>query len=176
MPGSLRAVVDHLIKRGAYKPFMGATVGHFAVKIADGKFLTSVRKTYYNNISKLGLVKVETVDSDRVIAHGATPSVGGQSQRLVFANHPEMDCIAHAHVQLRPDSKVPIVEQWVAECGSHSCGKHTSDGLVDFNGIKAVMLEKHGPNIVFNRNMEPQKVIDFIEANFVLDHQTSELS
>lgn len=45
VPASLRAVVDFCIEQGAYKPFRGATVGHFAVKLDDTTFLTSRRKT-----------------------------------------------------------------------------------------------------------------------------------
>jgi hypothetical protein len=37
VPAALRRVVDHCIARGAYKPFLGATVGHFAVKIGEGR-------------------------------------------------------------------------------------------------------------------------------------------
>jgi hypothetical protein len=33
-------------------------------------------------------------------------------------------------------------------------------------------LDNHGPNIVFNRNIEPEKVIDFIERNFDLTQST----
>ena len=39
-------------------------------------------------------------------------------------------------------------------------------GLKDFGGFKAAMLDKHGPNIVFNRDTDPDKVLRFIEANF----------
>jgi hypothetical protein len=35
------------------------------------------------------------------------------------------------------------------------------------------MLDNHGPNIVFNSNIDPTEVIDFIEANFDLDRSTS---
>lgn len=33
-------------------------------------------------------------------------------------------------------------------------------------------LDQHGPNIVFNRNIDPQEVIDFIEENFDLKGKT----
>jgi hypothetical protein len=36
VPANLRKVVDHCIAAGAYKPFRGATAGHFAFKQADG--------------------------------------------------------------------------------------------------------------------------------------------
>jgi hypothetical protein len=178
VPPALRKVVDHMIAKGAYKPFLGSTVGHFAVKVGDGQFLTSIRKSNFNDLSNTGLVRVETQGVDQVVAYGARPSVGGQSQRLVFGQHPDVDCIAHAHVALSPIAKddIPIRPQWKFECGSHECGQNTSSGLKDFGGgIKAVMLDQHGPNIVFSRNADPDQVIRFIEANWDLDRQTSPL-
>jgi hypothetical protein len=175
VPDALRKVVDHLIARGAYKTFLGKTVGHFAVKVGEGQFLTSIRKSNFNELDKTGLVRVETVGDDKVIAYGARPSVGGQSQRLVFSDHPGVDCIAHAHVVLRSDApdNIPVRSQWQYECGSTQCGKNTSDGLKDFGGgIKAVMLDKHGPNVVFNRNVDPEQVIRFIDANWDLTRAT----
>lgn len=80
---------------------------------------------------------------------------------------------------------IPMRSQEPFECGSHECGKNTSDGLMVFNsynsslkypGVKAVMLEKHGPNIVFNKNVDPQLVIDFIEKHWDLERSTSEVT
>lgn len=180
IPNSLRTVVNHAIQRGAYRPFNGKTVGHFAVKVGDGKYLTSIRKTNFNDLLKdpasNGLVKVEASGNNEIIAYGAKPSVGGQSQRIIFNTHKDVDCVFHAHIQIKPTSKIPNVFQWMHECGSHGCGQNTADNLKDFDGIKAVFLEKHGPNIVFHRDTDPQKVISFIEDNFYLDRQTSELS
>lgn len=187
VPASLRTVVDYLIKQGAYKPFRGATVGHFAVKIDDTTFLTSRRKTNFNDLKTLGLVLVKTDGPDSVLAYGAKPSVGGQSQRIVFSDHPGMDCIVHAHVPIKSVTnrihdtnsdrgheidEIPIRSQREYECGSHQCGKNTSDGLKQFGNLKAVMLDQHGPNIVFNRNINPQEVIDFIDRNFNLQGKT----
>lgn len=172
---SLREVVNYCIKRNAYKPFNGATVGHFACKINDTTFLTSIRKTNFNDIEKNGLVKVITDGPDSVIAYGAKPSVGGQSQRLIFSQHGNVDCIVHFNCPIKPTSKVPVVSQREFECGSHECGQNTSSGLGEFNDgrILAVMLDNHGPNIVFNHNINPQEVIDFIEENFILEEKTS---
>lgn len=39
-------------------------------------------------------------------------------------------------------------------------------------GIKAVYLEEHGPNIVFNRNIDPKRVIEFIDYHFDLASKT----
>lgn len=172
VPDTLRKVVNYCIEKNAYKPFNGATVGHFAVKIGPTTFLTSRRKTNFNELSTLGLVKVETDGPDSVIAYGAKPSVGGQSQRIVFQEHPDTDCIVHFHCPIKPNSKVPIVSQREYECGSHECGKNTSNGLQKFSNLYAVYLDNHGPNIVFNRACDWRTVVEFIESNFDLSAKT----
>lgn len=174
----LRAVVDHCIARGAYKPFNGVTVGHFAARgISPQEILTSRRKTDFNKLLEIGLVRVESTGVDNVVAYGAKPSVGGMSQRMIFADHPDVDCIFHAHVPLRPGSKVPVASQRENECGSHECGANTSRNLRDMgDGIKAVMLDQHGPNVVFPRDIDPAKVIAFIEANFDLSGRTDHVA
>ncbi len=173
---SLREVVNHCIARGAYKPFNGVTVGHFASRGPNGNILTSRRKTDFNRLDETGLVLIEPRGEDEVIARGFKPSVGGQSQRIIFEAHPELDCIVHMHSPLRPGSMVPVREQRPYECGSHECGRNTNDGLANFDGIHAVMLDKHGPNIVFPKTMDPAKVIAFIEANVDLAGRTDGLT
>lgn len=172
IPPALREVVNYCIKHNAYKPFRGATVGHFAAKLSSDTFITSQRKTNFNDLEKIGLVRIKTDGPDTVIAYGAKPSVGGQSQRIVFSEHPEYDCIVHAHVPIKEDSEVPRVSQREYECGSHECGKNTSRGLKRFGNLSAVYLDNHGPNIVFNGKINPQEVIDFIDANFDLSGKT----
>jgi DNA / pantothenate metabolism flavoprotein/Class II Aldolase and Adducin N-terminal domain len=176
VPSSLRAVVDHCIARGAYKPFLGSTVGHFALRLDDRRMLTTRRKTDFNRLHEVGLVLVETEGHDRVVAHGSRPSVGGQSQRIVFREHPEHDCIVHFHCPMRPGiSDVSVRPQWALECGSHECGENTSRGLApiaDAPGIEAVMLDQHGPNIVFHRSIDPMTVIAVIESRFDLGGRT----
>lgn len=169
---SLRAVVNYCIQQGAYKPFNGSTAGHFACKLDDTTFLTSIRKTNFNDLPKNGLVKVVTDGPDSVMAYGAKPSVGGQSQRIVFNEHSNYDCIVHFHCPIKPGSKVPIASQREFECGSHECGKNTSAHLQEFGNLSAVFLEQHGPNIVFHHSIDPKEVIDFIEANFDLSEKT----
>lgn len=174
IPNSLRTVVNYCIKGNAYKPFNGSTVGHFAVKLSDTEFLTSIRKSNFNDLDKNGMVYVKTDGPDTVVAYGAKPSVGGQSQRIVFREHEGMDCIVHFHSPMKnnhPDN-IPVKSQREVECGSHQCGKNTSDGLKSFGNLKAVFLDKHGPNIVFNKSINPQEVIDFIDRNFDLQNKT----
>lgn len=59
---------------------------------------------------------------------------------------------------------------------AHECGKNTSRGLKKFwvgnTEIMAVMLDNHGPNIVFNRNANPSHIIEFIGKNFDLASKT----
>lgn len=169
---SLRRVVNFCIEQGAYKPFNGSTAGHFACKLDENTFLTSIRKTNFNDLASKGLVKVVTDGPDAVTAYGAKPSVGGQSQRIVFHEHTDYDCIVHFHCPIKDGSEVPIASQREFECGSHECGKNTSTHLKRFGNLSAVYLDQHGPNIVFHHSIDPQEVIDFIEANFDLSEKT----
>lgn len=174
VPAALRTVVEHCIAGDAYKAFNGSTVGHFATKLSDTEFLTSIRKSNLNKLEENGLVYVKTSGPDTVLAYGAKPSVGGQSQRMVFRDHPGYDCIVHFHSPLKdnhPDD-IKIVSQREVECGSHQCGQNTSDNLSQFGNLKAVMLDKHGPNIVFPKSIDPQEVIAFIDRNFDLSKKT----
>lgn len=180
IPDNLRRVVDHCISAGAYKPVLGKTAGHFAVKVDDTTFLTSARKTNFNELNKIGLVKVVSTGPDNVLAYGRKPSVGGQSQRIIFNEHKDEDCIVHFHCPPKDDVSVPSAEQWPNECGSHQCGKNTSTHLQEFDlgdgdHLKMVYLDRHGPNIVFNRSVPARKVIDFINAKFDLKQKTGGL-
>lgn len=180
IPASLRTVVNHCIAKGAYRPFMGKTVGHFAIKDSEHKnaFITSIRKSNFNDLDNVGMVMVQygKFKENEVIAHGAKPSVGGMSQKIIFEKFADLDCIVHFHCQLKPNSLVPVRSQREFECGSHECGQNTASGLGNMDGeIYAVMLDRHGPNIVFNKNTNPDKIIAFIEQNFDLSKQTSEL-
>lgn len=175
VPENLFNVVNHLIERGAYKPFMGKTVGHFAYRGDNGEIITSRRKSNFNELADTGMIRIVPEGPDAVKAFGGKPSVGGQSQRIIFADHPELDCIAHAHIPLKAESRqiVPVAEQWPYECGSHECGRNTSNNLREVEpGIWAVHLDNHGPNIVFNRNTPAERVIDFFEKHFDLADKT----
>lgn len=177
---NLRAVVDHCIQRGAYKPLQTkkhgpVTAGHFAVRGPDGKIITSRRWSNFNELKTIGMVLIEPKGKDKVVAYGGKPSVGGQSQRIIFNEHPSLDNIVHFHCPVKADApnKIPMRSQRPYECGSHECGKNTSDGMREMeDGIWAVMLDQHGPNIVYRNDVPAQRVIDFIERNFDLDHKT----
>jgi hypothetical protein len=120
------------------------------------------------------MVLLEPVGRDDVIAYGGKPSVGGQSQRIIFKEHPDLDNIVHFHCPVKPESEklIPVRSQRLYECGSHECGKNTSDGLREIEqGIWAVMLDNHGPNIVYHNDVPPENVINFIEKHFNLDEK-----
>ena len=177
---SLREVVNHCIKRGAYKPFKGKTVGHFAVRGPDGSIITSKRKSNFNDLisGKLDMVKIVPQKDNEVLAYGGKPSVGGMSQKIIFDEHPDAQYIVHFHCPLKENApdKINIRDQRPNECGSHQCGKNTSDGLkIASDGILAVMLDNHGPNIVYGKDVSPKKIIDFIERNFDLENKTGGL-
>jgi hypothetical protein len=175
VPKTLREVVNWCVEHNAYKEFNGATTGHFAAKIENNLFLTSIRKTNFNDIENNGMVLVKTDGDDNVIAYGSKPSVGGQSQRIVFEKYDDCNCIVHFHCPLKDNHKdeVPVVSQWQYECGSHQCGQNTADGLKKFGNLYCVMLDNHGPNIVFHDSIDPLEVIDFIIQNFDLKASTS---
>ena len=176
IPHSLKSVVEHCITKGAYKPFNGSTVGHFAFKKNESEFITSKRRVDFNKLPEVGMVLCKSTGPDEVIAYGAKPSVGGQSQRIVFSEHPEMDCIVHFHCPPKPGADVVTRPQAAHECGSHECGQNTSDGLkLSAPGIKCVYLDNHGPNIVFNHRTPPWEVIEFIDKNFDLAKSTDQL-
>lgn len=175
IPDNLRAVVDHCIRAGAYKPFEGKTVGHFAVRGREGTLITSRRKSNFNHLAETGMVRITPSGADEVVAEGGKPSVGGMSQRMIFADHADADAIVHFHCPLREDAPdaIPVREQRPYECGSHECGANTSAGLRAMApGIKAVMLDEHGPNIVYGKDVPADAVIAFIERNFDLARKT----
>ena len=183
VPSNLRQVVDHCIQAGAYKPFLGKTAGHFATKVNNTSILTSIRKTNFNNLDEVGLVQIDSKNQNEVVAHGFKPSVGGQSQRIIFSEHPELDCIVHFHcppTDHYTSNMLPVAQQWPNECGSHQCGKNTSDhlrsvDLGDGDSLKVVFLDSHGPNIVFDKTTNPEKIISFINQNFDLSAKTGGL-
>lgn len=173
IPQSLKSVVDFCIKKGAYKPFRGVTVGHFACKVNDTTFVTSKRKTNFNDLDTIGLVKIETDGPDSVIAYGSKPSVGGQSQRIIFDRYNGYNCIVHFHCPIKPNSLINQVSQREYECGSHECGQNTSNGLSQIaDDVLAVYLKEHGPNIVFKHTVDPKLIIQIIEDNFDLNDKT----
>lgn len=171
VPPALRTVVDWCAEHGAYKPFRDVTVGHFAFCEAPGVLISSRRKQNYNRRECRDLVRVEFL-GDEMFAYGAKPSAGTRSQYAVLSKFPENDCIVHFHCPLLPGSKIVVRSQKDLECGSHECGENTWKGMMRFGNLAAVMLDQHGPNIIFHRTIDPNEVIEFIGLNFDLSKRS----
>lgn len=167
VPSSLRTVVDWCADHGAYKPFRNVTVGHFAFKRGLNQLVSSRRKQNYTIRNNRDMVVVE-FHRDKMVAYGAKPSAGTTSQNAVLSHFPEFDCIVHFHCPLlpRPANAITIRPQRDLECGSQECGENTWKGISQFGNVAAVMLDQHGPNIIFSSKGDPQEVIKFIEENF----------
>ncbi len=173
VPEALRKVVSFCVEKGAYQPFNGKCVGHFAVRKPDGSVLCSIRRSNYNDGIKL--VRMITLNERETIAYGARPSAGSRSQWIMFNKNPDLDCVVHFHCPLKRGSFLSTRVQRNFECGSNECGYNTAAGLVpvsDDGMIYAVMLDNHGPNILFNSNVDPERVIAFIDENFDLSKTT----
>ena len=169
-PLALRQVVAWLIVHGAYQRGpTGGTVGHFAYWIGNGALVTTVRKGDINRIGQTGMVLVDA-SSERVRAFGAKPSVGGQSQRIIFNDHPEHDCIVHFHSHCA----VPGPSQYPYECGSHECGQNASNGLRKVGRLGVVNLVGHGPLITFRSEDEgiAEEAIEWISRNCKVREKT----
>lgn len=228
IPETFRTVFDWVRSQGAYKlgP-TGNTVGHMGVKLGPNEFLTTKRKTDFNKMEEVGLVRVITDDpdnifgykhffmseaekeyeywkdclknpnmdiqamppiqtgkrEDKVIAFGAKPSVGGQSQRSLFETFPNLDCIVHFHCPLRTEHRDEFntTPQFSFECGSQECIASNITGFKEYkvsdtHSVWAGHMDHHGPNIVFNKNIDPQLVINFIDKYWDLSRKTDGLS
>ncbi len=151
-------------KSGKYATRLKSDQNHGMNLIPKKKIVKQIRE----NRKDIFLVAFKTTS-------GAKPSVGGQSQRIIFNEHNDYDCIVHFHCPIKPTSDVPVVSQREYECGSHECGQNTSNGLKRFGNLSAVMLDEHGPNIVFHHSIVPTEVIDFIKENFDLSDKTGGL-
>ena len=240
IPETFKTIFDFVRGVGAYK--LGptkSTVGHFGIKLGTNEFLTSKRKTDFNKMEEVGLVRVITDDPDdvfgykhffenkevrdlqdklklikerskqdqtkndkmwsevwieyykdklaaagqKVIAFGAKPSVGGQSQRSLFEAYPNLDCIIHFHCPLKTEYRdlFKPVQQFSFECGSTGCIKNNLSSFHEFkvsdnHSIWAGHMDYHGPNIVFSKDIDPQLVINFIDQHWDLSRKTDGLS
>lgn len=177
VPGSLRTVVDWCVANGAYKPFNDVTVGHFGFKPEPGYMWSSRRKKNFNKPKDRDLVIVDFRNDKEQLAYGAKPSAGARSQYVVLSKFDTLNCIVHFHCPLKEGSPIGnlgiVRSQKYFECGSHQCGENTASGMQKINdNLAVVMLDKHGPNIVFSRDSNPADVISFISENFDLSRQT----
>lgn len=179
VPETLRKVVDWCVDNGAYKPFNNVTVGHFGFKPESGYMWSSRRKKNFNKPEDRDLVIVDFRDEREQLAYGEKPSAGARSQYTVLNKYSNMDCIVHFHCPLKPESvskmeKIHAIRpQKYFECGSHECGQNTAAGMQKISqNMAVVMLDKHGPNIVFSRDAKAEKIIAFISEHFDLNKRT----
>jgi len=171
LPENFRTVLEWCIKNNAYQlNDNGFTTGHFCVRGEGNVFISSQRKVNHNDVAKNGMTKCEVIDyagTKHIVAQGThKPSVGARSQAMLLKAFPDFDCLIHFHGRLRTDAKISTRSQFPYQCGSFECGQNTLDGMTDYDGIKAVHLDKHGPNILFKSTDDPLVIIDFIEKNW----------
>lgn len=174
-PQSFQTVLQYLIERGSFieNNGNGFTPGHFCWKISEESFLSSQRKANHNEVFTEGMSLVVPSDDTFTVYGSRKASVGARSQWMILQAYPEYDCIVHTHSPLRDGSEVPTTPQKPYQCGSLECGINTLMHMGDFDSIKAVYLEKHGPNVLFKSTEDPQKIIDFLESNFILNTKTT---
>lgn len=167
---NFQEVLKFVIDNGGYieNNGNGFTPGHFCQKVGKSSFLSSQRKADHNKVFDEGLTLVE-VEGDVFTAKGLRkPSVGARSQWLLLQEYPEYDCIIHTHNPQKEESLISKVEQKPFQCGSLECGLNTMNNIKDYDGIKAIFLEKHGVNILFKSSEDPEKIKEFIKNNIEL--------
>ncbi|MCA9351317.1 class II aldolase/adducin family protein [Patescibacteria group bacterium] len=169
---NFREVVDHCIANKAYQALNNKTAGHFCIRTGENEFLSSQRKVNHNETSKNGLVRLTVNEQGEITCYGRNkPSAGATSQWQLLKDYPEAQYIVHFHCPLKQSASdsINIQSQREFECGSLECGINTSNGIKKFgDGIWAVMLDNHGPNILWNDSVRSADVISFIERNFKL--------
>lgn len=180
IPANFVPVLRHLIERGAYKPFLGRTSGHFGCKVVGKPYarISSVRKENHNLVFGKGMAKIHGCKDGVIVAEGGKPSVGEHTQHRIYeALGDKVDSIVHFHCERQVGflqlGLVPGVPQFGFECGSVQCGENTASHMEELEpGIWAVMLIGHGPNIAFSKDVPAAQVIAFIERKFELEQKT----
>ncbi len=179
IPSNFVPVLRALIARGAYKPFLGRTTGHFGCLVLDEALpyrrISSVRKVDHNRVLEEGMARIYGHEDGRIVAGGAKPSVGEHTQGRIYE---ELDGKVHSIVHFhsptrRSEGVVPVATQRPFECGSVQCAENTATHMIEVSpGIYAVQLEGHGPNIAFHRDVDSERVLAFIEEHFDLAEKT----
>lgn len=178
------------------------TSGHFGCRVTgkDYERITSERKINHNESFQRGMIPVYSFKDGLLVVGGAKPSVGEKTQELIYQQlGDKIDAIIHFHCPLKDvvegaivggsdkyrkgipqgnlsvivSSFIKIREQLPFECGSKECALNTVSGMVEVEPrIYAVHLKNHGPNIAFAKNVDPQRIIDFINRYWDLSDKT----
>ena len=181
IPQNFLDLMRYLIKNKAFKRFNNKTAGHFGCKIIDEKHplierLNSIRKVDHNLIFSEGMGGMlrERGSDGKILFVGGKPSVGEHTQNTIYEKYGDkIHSIVHFHCPIKEDSKVPVAEQKGFECGSKECAENTSNNMKNIGiGIYAVHLKGHGPNIAFHKNVNLEKLTNFIENNWDLTSKT----
>ena len=172
IPSNFIPVLSYAISHNAFKPFNSKTTGHFGCVVEGQDFqrISSVRKVNHNRVFQEGVAKIY-INRSLIEAGGAKPSVGEHTQQMIYQElQGKVHSIIHFHCPLKNPNKFKARrKQFAYECGSVECGMNTTKGMQDFgDGIYAVHLDQHGPNIAFHRDTDPQKVIEFIDTHWDL--------
>ncbi len=184
-PSTFRDVLNFVIKNGGFieNNGNGFTPGHYCYKLSRGVFVSSQRKVNHNDVQTNGMTLVK-VSNDKITAVGSRkPSVGARSQGMLLDKYPEYDCIIHVHCPLKDPNTmdIPVATQKPFQCGSLECGMNTVHNMKELTftynkskaKIMAVMLDKHGPNILFKSSDPPDAIIRFIESTVELGTKIS---
>lgn len=171
-PESFQQVVKFLVNNGGFIENNGNdfTPGHFCWKTVNNEFVSSQRKADHNKVFEVGMSTViKKTDGTIEVLGSAKASVGATSQRMIFNQYPDFDCIVHTHNPLKESSNVNVVDQRPYQCGSEECGINTLKGLrLEKDQLMATYLNKHGIVIVFNSSIDPLIVLKFIKDNVKL--------
>jgi len=189
IPQNFVPVLKHLIERGAFKPFLGKTSGHFGCKILDSDYIyrriSSVRKVDHNKVFEEGMARIFEARDERrgdqsIRAGGRKPSVGEHTQALIYAKLGDaVHSIVHFHCPMREqtnlgrDTIINIASQKEFECGSVQCGENTALNMrMIAHGVWAVHLDGHGPNIAFHKNVSAVHILGLINQYWDLSDKT----
>lgn len=168
-------VISFLIENGGFieNNSNGFTPGHFCYSIGENKFLSSQRKVNHNLALDAGMSLVTVLDGGQFQVEGThKASVGARSQYLLLRDNPEHGCIVHTHNPLKEGSYIHTVPQKPFQCGSLECGMNTANNMKRYGSLKAVYLEKHGLNLMFKADEDPDIVINFLKEHLVLGEKT----
>ena len=175
-PESFQKVVKFLIENQGFieNNGNGFTPGHFCYKNSETTMISSQRKSNHNLVFEEGMSLVSADSNGVFTAVGKRkPSVGARSQWILLNAFKDYDCIVHTHNPLIKEGSINTVDQRPFQCGSIECGINTLNGITDYNGIKAVYLNKHGANIIFKSSDDPDKIIEFIKSHLKLGIKAS---